>query len=64
VEFYDAAKGNAYSAEQNESLEALRKQEEAMRREEATARSASKPAVTSDPIEAMATREIQNFTAK
>jgi hypothetical protein len=51
---YDAAKGSAYSAQQNANLEALRKQqEEAMRqRQEATA---SKPAVTPDAIRPMAT---------
>jgi hypothetical protein len=60
---YDAAKGSAYSAEQNASLEALRKQqEEAMRqRQEATARSASKPAVTPDAIKPMATSGIETL---
>jgi hypothetical protein len=60
---YDAAKGNGYSVEQNANLEALRKQqEEAVRqRQEATARSASKPAVTPDSIKPMATSGIETF---
>jgi hypothetical protein len=47
---YDAAKGNAYSADQSAKLEALRKQQEAATRErqEATAISPSPPAVTPD----------------
>ena len=60
---YDAAKANAYSVEQNANLEALRKQqEEAMRqRQEATTRSASKPAVTPDPIKPTATSGIETL---
>jgi len=60
---YDAGKGNAYSAEQNANLETLRKQqEEAMRqRQEATARSASRPGVTPDAIKPMATPGIETL---
>ena len=60
---YDAAKGNAYSVEQNTKLEALRKQqEEAMRqRQAATAISASRPAVTPDPIKPTATFGIESL---
>jgi hypothetical protein len=61
---YDAAKSNAYSAQQNAGLEALRKQQEqAMRqRQEVTAGSASKSAVIPDTITPMATPMPQSKT--
>src|SRR5439155_27148684 len=53
-----AAKGNAYSAEQNANLEALRKQQEAIRQQqEAAAKSASIPAITPNTIRPAATTE-------
>jgi hypothetical protein len=60
---YDAAKGNAYSAEQNANLDALRKQqEESMRqRQEATARSSTKPVVIPDATKPMATSGIETL---
>jgi hypothetical protein len=61
---YDAAKANAYTAEQNASLEALRKQqEEATRKQEATASSALKPGVTPDSVKT-ATPGIQTLPQK
>ena len=60
---YDAAKGNAYSAEQNANLETLRKQQEeaARQRQQATATSLQKPNLPPAASEPMAISGVETL---